>query len=152
MYSRLGVHINHSLWPSVPKFTDLICSVHQDPSRQKVVSIWAYMVRNHQDGYPYLNFFLLLKIYRNINFFGKINWSVNSGWRWAGDSYGDQKNDCPFKTQQKMVTKLGQFTKLGPFSAFQLFKLSKLCYLFLLHFENENNFFFISLAIPCPSP
>ena len=46
-----------------------------------------------------------------------------------------------FKTQQKMVTELGQFTKLGPFSAFQLFKLSKLCYHFLSSFENENNFF-----------
>ena len=28
------------LWPN---FTDLICSVHQYPSRQKVASIWAYM-------------------------------------------------------------------------------------------------------------
>ena len=36
-----------------------------------------------------------------------------------------------FKTRQKMVTKLGQFTKFGPFSTFQLFKLSKLCYHFL---------------------
>ena len=51
-----------------------------------------------------------------------------------------------------MVTKLGQFKKLGPFSAFQLFKLSKLCYHFLSSFENENNFFLISLAIPRLSP
>ena len=34
---------NHSLCPSIPKFTDPICSVHQNPSRQKVASIWAYM-------------------------------------------------------------------------------------------------------------
>ena len=55
-----------------------------------------------------------------------------------------------FKTRQKMVTKLGQFTKLGPFSTFQLFKLSKLCFHFLLSFEND--FFFLSLAIPRPLP
>ena len=51
-----------------------------------------------------------------------------------------------------MLTKLGQFTKFGPFSTFQLFKLSKLCYHFLSHYENKNNFFLISLAIPCPLP
>ena len=49
-----------------------------------------------------------------------------------------------------MVTMCAQFTKLGPFSAFQLFKLSKLCYHFLSSFENENNFFLISVAIPRP--
>ena len=43
MCSRLRVHNNHSLCPSVPKFTYLIYPVHQDPSRQKVASIWAYM-------------------------------------------------------------------------------------------------------------
>ena len=40
-----------------------------------------------------------------------------------------------------MVTKLGQFTKLGPFSVLQLFKLSNLCYHFLSSFEYENIFF-----------
>ena len=35
MSSRLRVHSNHSLCPSIPKFTGPICSVHQDPSRQK---------------------------------------------------------------------------------------------------------------------
>ena len=44
-----------------------------------------------------------------------------------------------------MVTKLGRFTKLGPFSAFQLLKLSQLCYHFLSSFENKNIF---SLHIP----
>ena len=40
----------------------------------------AHMVRNHQDGYPYLNLsFFFLKIYRSVNFFGKIDWSMNSG-------------------------------------------------------------------------
>ena len=47
-----------------------------------------------------------------------------------------------------MVTKLGQLTKLGPFSTFQLFKLSKLCYHLLSNFENENNF----LDIPSYPP
>ena len=51
-----------------------------------------------------------------------------------------------------MVTKLGQFTNLGPFSTFQFFKLSKLCYRFLSSFEIENIFFLICLAIPRPSP
>ena len=39
MCSRLRVHSNHSLCPSIPKFTDLLCSVHQDPSCRKVASI-----------------------------------------------------------------------------------------------------------------
>ena len=30
--------------------------------------------------------FLLLKIYRKIIFFGKIDWSMNLGRQWAGDS------------------------------------------------------------------
>ena len=47
-----------------------------------------------------------------------------------------------------MVAKLGQFTKLGPFSTFQLLKFSKICYNFL----SKIIFFWISLAIPCHSP
>ena len=39
MCSILRVHSNNSLCPSIPKFTDLICLVHQEPSRQKVASI-----------------------------------------------------------------------------------------------------------------
>ena len=39
----IRVHSNHSLCPSIHKFTDLICSVHQDPGSQKVASVWAYM-------------------------------------------------------------------------------------------------------------
>ena len=39
----ITVHSNHSLCPSIPKFTDPICSVYQDPSSQKVASVWAYM-------------------------------------------------------------------------------------------------------------
>ena len=49
--------------------------------------VLLYMVRNHQDGYPSKNFsyFFLLKIYRNVNFFKKIDWSMNSGPGLAGD-------------------------------------------------------------------
>ena len=43
MCSILRVHTNHSLFPSIPKFTDLICSVHKYYSCQKVASIWACM-------------------------------------------------------------------------------------------------------------
>ena len=45
MFSILRVHSNHSLCPSVPKFTDLICSVNQNPGRKKVASILVYMCR-----------------------------------------------------------------------------------------------------------
>ena len=76
--------------------------------------------------------FLLLKIYRNVNSFGNNDWSMNSGPQWAGVARDIKKNIIfILKTRQKMVTKLGQFTKLGPFSTFQLFKLSKFCYHFL---------------------
>ena len=45
------------------------------------------------DPYQHFSFalFLLLKIYRNINFFGTIDWSMNSRRRWAGDSQGYKK-------------------------------------------------------------
>ena len=86
--------------------------------------------------------FFLLKIYRNVNFCGKIDWSMNSGLEWAGD--------CIFKTGQKMLTKFGQFKKLKCREGSQLCKLSQLCYHYLLSFENINIFFDI-LVIPCPS-
>ena len=46
---------------------------------------------------------------------------------------------------------LGQFTRMEPFSTFQLFKLSKLCYHFCRVLKRKI-IFFISLAIPRPSP
>ena len=55
-----------------------------------------------------------------------------------------------FKTRQKMVTKFGQLKKLKCREGSQICKLSQLCCQFLLRFENEN-IFFISLAIPRPS-
>ena len=60
---------------------------------------------------------------------------MNSARQRVGDKYF-----LIFKTLQKMVTKLRQFTKLGPFSTLQLFKLSQLCYLFLQSFKSENIF------------
>ena len=74
-------------------------------------------------------------VYRNIIFFGKIDWSMNSGLRWAGDSEGYKKIYIfIFKTWQKMVTKLGQFKTLKCRERSQLCKLSKLCYHFLSSF------------------
>ena len=55
------------------------------------------------------------------------------------------------QTATKNYTKLGQFTNLGPFSKFQLLKLSKLCYHFCRVLKMKI-FFLISLAIPCPLP
>ena len=75
----------------------------------------VYMVRNHQDGYPYLNLalFFFLKISGNLNFFGKIDPSMNSGRRRAGDCQGYLKRkEKYFQTLQKMVIKLGQFKRL----------------------------------------
>ena len=59
-----------------------------------------------------------------------------------------KKNYFNFKNATKMVTKLGQFTQLGPFSTFQLFKLSKLCYHFWSSFGNGNNLFWYSSNPP----
>ena len=45
------------------------------------------MVRNHQDGHPYINlsFFVVVEnIQKHQCFFGKIDWSMNSGPGWAG--------------------------------------------------------------------
>ena len=52
-----------------------------------------------------------------------------------------------FQNPTKIVTKLEQFTKPGPFSTFQLFKLSQISYLFCRVLKMK-----ISLAIPRPSP
>ena len=86
-----------------------------------------------------VTFLLLLKIYRNINFLVKFIglWIPDGNGRGIARDI-KKKIIVIFKTQQKMVTKLGKFTKLRPFFALQLFKLSKLCYHFLLSFENEN--------------
>ena len=58
-------------------------------------------------------FLLLLKIYRIAIFFWK-NWLVNEFRR--GIARDIQKKLFSFSKRKKMVTKLGQFTKLGDFS------------------------------------
>ena len=56
--------------------------------------------------------FLLLKISRHLNFFGKIGWSMNSGPQRAGDSQGFLKKYFHFQNSTKMVTKLRQLKKV----------------------------------------
>ena len=95
-----------------------------------------HMVRNHHDGYPYLNlslFFLFLFLSRNLIFFWKKLLVNEFRTTKGGVLLGIFKKNIIliFETLQKMVTKLGQFTKPGPFSTFQLLKLSQLCYHFL---------------------
>ena len=109
------------------------------------------MVRNHQDGYPYLNMNFCCCCWQYIE---TLYFLIKLIGQWISNGDGrriasDIQKKFNFKTQQKMVTKLEQFTKLGPFSTFQLFKLSKLCYNFLFVLKMV---FFISLAIPCLLP
>ena len=89
-----------------------------------------YVVRNHQDGYPYINMsFFLLKIYKNIKFFGK-NLLVNEfGSAMSGGLLRISKKIISiFKTWQKMVKKFGQFEKLKwPFSSLR-FCISCCCW------------------------
>ena len=40
---QCSIFSTHLLCPTIPKFTDLTCLVHQEPSPQKVAFIWAYM-------------------------------------------------------------------------------------------------------------
>ena len=71
-----AVHCNHSPCLSRPKFNDLICSVvyiswcdlicsvDQEPSRQKVASIWDYMCSIHNNLKQHSNHSLCLSIPR----------------------------------------------------------------------------------------
>ena len=69
------------------------------------------MVRNHQDGYPYLNlhFFFVLEI--------SCQGFLDCEGR--GIARDIKINYFHFQTLQKRVTKLRQFTKLGPIFTFQ---------------------------------
>ena len=87
-------------------------------------------------------------MYRNIIFLVKLIGQWIPGGNGRGIARDIKTIIVILKTQQKMVTKLGQFTKLWPFSTFQLFKLSKLSYHFLSRFENENTFFSPSYPLP----
>ena len=96
-YQHMGQKYQHvrywdagTIWSlGLPKNSPKATEHHQlDTHASDVVTIWSLeMFRNHQDGYPYINLsqFVFLKINRNVNFFWKIYWSMNSGPRWAGD-------------------------------------------------------------------
>ena len=88
------------------------------------------MVRNHQDGYPYINLSLFCCCwkYTETSFFWK-NWLVNEFRTAMGRGLLGilKKIISIFKTWQKMVTKFGQFKKRKwPFSSLQF------CIYFLL--------------------
>ena len=73
------------------------------------------MVRNHQDGYPYINlsyFFFFVENIQKRKFIWK-NWLVNEFRTAMGGGLLEisKKNISIFKTRQKMVTKFGQFPK-----------------------------------------
>ena len=108
-----------------------------------------YMVRNHQDGYPYLNLNFKLFFVENIYIF-LIKLIVQ--WTFDGDGQGIardiKKSIFIFKTQQKMVTKFGQYKKLKCRVGYQLCKWSQFCFHFLLSFEND--FFFNIPSNPPP--
>ena len=84
---------------------------------------FVYMVRNHQDGYPYIN--LALFFFFNIQkrqFFWKkrlvneFRTAMGEGWLEIS-----KKIISIFKTWQKMVTKFRQFKKLKwPFTSLQI--------------------------------
>ena len=82
-----------------------------------------YMVRNHQDGYPYINlsqFFCCWKYTETSIFLEKLigQWIPNRNRR--GIARDIKKIISTFKTWQKMVKKSGQFKKLKwPFSSLQ---------------------------------
>ena len=67
-----------------------------------------YMVRNHKDGYPYLNLLqkLFLTIYRHLHFFGKIGWSINSGRRRAGNHSRHFKQSYSLSTLYKTCVQI----------------------------------------------
>ena len=85
---------NHSLRPSIPKFTDLICSVHQDPSHQKVASIWAYVcsrLRGHSNHSlcPSVPKFTYVKVWVSNKILVPPPWqSVTEHWRYL-NAYND---------------------------------------------------------------
>ena len=92
-----------------------------------------------------LAFFVAVENIQKSPFFvGKIDWSMNSGRLWVGDI---NKTYFHFQNLTKNGNKVGAIYKVG-FSAFQLFRLSKLCYHFLSSFEIEFFFFYISSYTP----
>ena len=72
-----------------------------DPTHLWSILRYIHMVRNHHDGYPYINLSLkrfFLEISRHLNLFGKIDWSMNSRSQRAGDLKGFLKHSLSFST------------------------------------------------------
>ena len=94
------------------------------------------MVRNHQDGYPYINLALLFcwKYTETSIFFGKKKLVNEFQTAMGGVLIGISKKIISIlKTWQNMVTKFGQFKNLNwPFSSLQF------CTFYFL-FENKQN-------------
>ena len=94
-----------------------------------------HMVRNHQDGYPYINLslFFFWKYTETSIFFEEKKLVNEFRAAMGGGLLGISKKIISiFKTWQKMITKFGQFKKLKwPFSSLQF------CIFFF--FENVQN-------------
>ena len=73
------------------------------------------MVRNRQDGYPYINLCLFFYVVENIQkhnfFFGKNDWSMNSGPRWAGIARDIEQNYFHFQNLTKNGNKVWTISK-----------------------------------------
>ena len=105
----------------------------------KIKNWVLYMVRNHQDGYPYINlsqFFVAVENIQKHNFFGKIDWSMNSWPRWAGDCQGYKKNYFNFQNLTKNGNKVWTISK----AEMTLLFSSVLHFLFLLKIYRIVNF------------
>ena len=91
-----------------------------------------YMVRNHQDGYPYLNLhlFYFLKYTETSFFFGKIDLSMNSRPKWERITRDKKKMIFIFKTGQTGQT---------PKSLTNQFYKKKLCF-FIFSTRKKNSF------------
>ena len=88
-----------------------------------ILFVNIHMEENHHNGYPYLNLSLFCWKYpETSNILLKLigQWILKGKGRGiARDIWKKIKNH--FQNSTKMVTKLGQFAKPGPFSTFQLF-------------------------------
>ena len=79
------------------------------------ICIYIYMVRNHQDGYPYMNlslFFVFWKYIETSIFLEKLigQWIPNRDGR--GIARDIKKNYFHYQNLTKIVIKFGQFKKL----------------------------------------
>ena len=58
------------------------------------------------------------QISTHLNFFGKIDWSMNSGWQRAGDTKDILNIHFNFQDSTKKGCKVGTIYKTEPFPAF----------------------------------